>query len=214
LPQRRCLSLQTPACCDRASPPTYSYGAVQLGSNAAIEITNGITATNGTLLVFENQGSNLILDGQTKIETGAVVASSPNDGGCVTINGTVSVEPAGRATLNLSEVQVYGSGAVVQTGESDTTKVGVVRGGTFQIYGGTLAIADASPFEGVIGPASGDPTAPTLGIFGEVDVFGNAADTASAIYNTSSHVLSLLNNQGQYLGALQTERRRKWYSFG
>jgi hypothetical protein len=98
---------------------------------------------------------------------------------------------------------VTGHGAIIQRGENDITHVRNVDGVQFQIDGGALIIDNALPFDGTIGPAPGDPNTQAIGLFGLVEVLGDALNTASATFDTPTGILSLFDSGSQYLGGLR-----------
>ncbi len=191
------------------------------GTNLVIK--GGVDVNDGIFTADMTAGTTLTLDGNSTI--GAVYSSQgagfnvftsdtgPTLGTKLKLNGTITLGAVGQNTLSLEDVNTIG-GTVVENGESDLVHVGVnpsgdpdagigtVTGTDFRINSGVMTMLGPSGFKGTIGPvSSSDPNAPAIGIFGEVEIY-NALQTASATFDTSTGMLSLLDASGKDLGDL------------
>lgn len=184
------------------SPTALGYGELVLGGNADVRVTQGLTVNDASLLVNEQVGGILALQGNSLIENGGTMTMvSYADQGILKFDhhATLTLNPLGTNQLNLDGVNVTGSGTIVQQGENDATHVGSVgKGVSFDVLGGTLDISRPSVFKGTIGP---DTAGTSIGIFGQVDVY-QVADATRATFDTSSGFLNIFNSSGQDLAHL------------
>jgi hypothetical protein len=196
------------------------------GDNLIVQ--GGFQVRDGALTSYMTAGTTLTLDGNSTITsstdvnpaTGALVQSSyqvstndtgPTLGTTLDLNGTITLGAIGQNILGLEDVNTVG-GTVISNGEGDLVHVGInpngdpdegigtTTGTDFQLNGGVMTILGPSGFGGTIGPVSSSaPNAPVLGIFASVEIL-NAMAAASATFDTSTGVLSILDASNHDIG--------------
>ena len=178
------------------------YGALGIDYSTNLTVTNGILVSDGQLNVTQGVGSGLILNGNSQIDNGGTFTDAGRgrqSGASITINGTLTLGANG---TNVFYPNVAGvSGVVRELGKNDSVSISQV-GTNFRIddRAGTFSsVSSVSNFTGTIGPAPSS-NAPILGKDATIDLFLNN-NVASTIYeayvNTSSGIISFLNNSGK-----------------
>jgi hypothetical protein len=181
------------------SPNAPAFGKITQAAHADVVDRGGFQITDGALTDTMAGRATLTIENTSTLANGGSLTVSSAGQGTVRIDGTINVGAGGTNVLNLNDVNVVGTGVVIQQGENDTTLVSSVKGVDFVVDGGTLTLANPTGFNGTIGPISAAAAAPAMGIFGEVDVL-NAMDVAKGSFDTTTGMLSLLNSAGADLG--------------
>ena len=180
-----------------------AYGAVNLGFETTLNVTNGIYISDGELSFTQGIGSNVTLDGNSIIDNGGTVtdAGGGRQGGTsINVNGTVIVGPDGANVFDPGVTEVNGPGVIRELGKNDVVSVGAV-GNNFRIddrAGAFSSFSNIANFSGTIGPAAGS-NAPSLGPNATVNLSllnNTAATVMAADFNTATGMLSLLDASG------------------
>jgi hypothetical protein len=170
---------------------------------ASVVVTNGVDLNNGVISVYETPRSVLTLDQNDELTNGGTLAvSSPRALGDFNINGTLTLGALGKNALDVGTVVLGGKGTIKQLGENDQTGIGwaVNSGVTLVADGGIISLYDVRDFKGTIGPAGVGPNGNSIGIFGEIALYG--VSVTSATFDTSTGTLSLMNANGADVGDL------------
>jgi hypothetical protein len=182
------------------------YGAVELGFQTDVNVTDGAQVLFGQLGIGQGIGSVLTLDGNSMVNAGGTLVDDGGGfsaGAALQLDGTITVGAVGSNNLTLSDIaEVVGNGTIVQTGKNDVTNVGAVGTGVhFDIQSGELTIGSSvGSFGGTIGPVNGQ--GPALGSTASIAFYPAEFATSqlqSVKFDTSTGVLSFLGASGQDL---------------